>query len=81
VQCVGLPQRASHRNKHGKFKIKLQYPGQYIVTVLLTFSSGGEEEEEELLTNYLVAPVGLLSRQKAAIADIGWEQDNNWNSH
>jgi len=64
LQCLGLVQRATRQNKHGKCKIKLQYPGQHIVTVLLTFPSG-EEDEEARLTDYLAAPVALLSRQRA----------------
>jgi hypothetical protein len=65
LQCVGLVQRATRQNKHGKCTFKLKYPGQYLVTVRLTFSSGGEEDEEARLTDYLVAPVALLSRKKA----------------
>ena len=56
-------QRATRQNKHAKCKIKLQYPGQHIVTVLLTFPSGGAEDEERR-TDYLVAQSHCSSDSK-----------------
>jgi hypothetical protein len=58
-------QGANRQNKQSKCKIKLQYPRQHVVTVLLTFSSGGEEDDEERWTDNQAAPVALLSRQTA----------------